>query len=155
QQANTTFTVKNCTIHDNPQRRSYSMYSQYNDPTPLNLTIINCTFSDSYGMAYFGEHVDLTIKHSNFYAPNRNSQIIYKGVEYTAKDLEDCFFGEGILSTDPQFIKSVWGEKGGNYHLKPKSLLIDGGTSENTPSDDLESTLRPQGSQVDIGAYEQ
>jgi len=152
---NSTFIVKNCTIHDNPQRPSYSIYSQYNDPTPLNLTIINCTFSDSYGMAYFGENVDLTIKHSNFYAPNRDGQIIYKGIEYTAQDLQDCSFGEGIISTDPQFINPVWGMNTGQYKLKPTSPLIDAGTSENAPEEDLESTPRPQGNETDIGAFEQ
>ena len=155
QQSDTTFIIKNCTIHDNPERRSYSMYSQYNDPTPLKLTIINCTFSDSYGMAYFGENVDLAIYNSNFYAPDRNHQIIYKGVEYTAEELENCPFGEDIISVDPQFINPVWGTNGGNYQLQTNSPLIDQGTSVNAPEEDLTSTSRPQGAEIDIGAYEQ
>ena len=155
EEPNAQFTIKNCTIHDNPQRRSYSIYSQYNDPTPLVLTIINCTFSDSYGMAYFGENVELTIKNSNFHAPNRDEQIVYAGIEYTPEELADCFFGEGIISTDPQFINPVWGGNEGNYKLNPTSPLIDSGTLEGAPIQDLESTPRPQGAGVDIGAFEQ
>jgi len=155
QEPNASFIIKNCTIHDNPQRPSYSVYSQYNDPTPLKLTIINCTFSDSYGMAYFGENVDLTIWHSNFFAPNRDGQIVYQGVEYNAQELLTCPFGEGIISVDPQFINPVWEEGIGNYKLQSTSQLIDKGTAEQAPNEDLESTQRPQSNGIDIGAYEQ
>lgn len=41
-----------------------------------------------------------------------------------------------------------------DFHLKEGSELIDSGSLENAPETDLEGVFRPQGSGVDIGAYE-
>ncbi|MCO6461719.1 MAG: right-handed parallel beta-helix repeat-containing protein [Saprospiraceae bacterium] len=41
-----------------------------------------------------------------------------------------------------------------DFKLKEGSELIDAGSSENAPGADLEGVIRPQGSGVDIGAYE-
>lgn len=148
------FVLKNLTVHDNPLRRSYSIYSQYNNSVPLELDIINCTFSDSYGVAYFGENVAVNIVNSNFYAPNRVEQIAYQGVEYDATDLLDCSFGTSIISVDPDFVNPVWGANDGDYRLNDDSPLIDEGTSVAAPTTDIVKVSRPQGDDVDIGAYE-
>lgn len=60
------------------------------------------------------------------------------------------FSGEHNLSVDPQFVSPV----DGDYHLKPGSLLLDSGTNAGAPADDKDGVYRPQGSGVDIGAYE-
>lgn len=41
-----------------------------------------------------------------------------------------------------------------NFHLKSSSPAIDSGSADVAPSLDLESIARPQGKQIDIGAYE-
>ena len=43
---------------------------------------------------------------------------------------------------------------GGDYHLKSTSPAIDAGSADNTPSIDIEGTVRPQGVAWDVGAYE-
>ncbi len=58
--------------------------------------------------------------------------------------------GENDLLKDPEFAD----KDNADYSLNPSSLLIDAGTSESAPTDDIEGTSRPQGRGIDIGAYE-
>lgn len=58
--------------------------------------------------------------------------------------------GTHDLQKDPEFAD----KDNGDYTLNPSSLLIDAGTADSAPSDDIEGTSRPQGRGFDIGAYE-
>jgi hypothetical protein len=57
--------------------------------------------------------------------------------------------GSNSLFTEPGWVDPA----GGNYHLLKESAGIDAGINIGTV-DDYEGTLRPQGTQVDMGAFE-
>jgi hypothetical protein len=59
----------------------------------------------------------------------------------------------GTLNSDPQFVNNT-GDAGGDYHLGAKSPAINAGVAANAPSTDIAGGTRPQGSAIDIGAYE-
>ena len=44
--------------------------------------------------------------------------------------------------------------KGADFRLRPGSVAVDSGTSENAPADDFQGTVRPVASGIDIGAFE-
>jgi hypothetical protein len=54
----------------------------------------------------------------------------------------------GNISCDPEFIVS------GDYHISKTSCCIDHGSSDYSPTMDLDGDIRPQGSSYDIGADE-
>jgi len=58
--------------------------------------------------------------------------------------------GSGNIDTNPLFVDGA----NGDYHLESGSFCIDAGTTSNAPPTDFEGTIRPQGSGIDIGAYE-
>jgi len=41
-----------------------------------------------------------------------------------------------------------------DFHLLENSLAVDNGTSTDAPAEDYAGNPRPQGNEVDIGAYE-
>lgn len=59
----------------------------------------------------------------------------------------------GMIDADPMFVNyQINGS--GDFHLKKGSPAIDKGKATGAPSTDLDGQKRPQGSGVDIGAYE-
>jgi hypothetical protein len=58
--------------------------------------------------------------------------------------------GTGYREGAPGFANAA----GRDYHLIPGALAIDGGATALAPAADRDGTPRPQGSAVDIGAYE-
>lgn len=59
----------------------------------------------------------------------------------------------GTVTSDPQFV-NYQAASGGDYHLRSTSPAIDKGTSTGAPAYDMDFAPRPQGSAMDIGAYE-
>jgi hypothetical protein len=59
----------------------------------------------------------------------------------------------GAVIADPQFVNYIR-TGGGDYHLKSTSPAIDKGLATYAPPTDIDGVARPQGSAVDIGAYE-
>jgi parallel beta-helix repeat protein len=59
----------------------------------------------------------------------------------------------GTVTADPQFVNYIR-TGGGDYHLKSTSPAIDKGSATYAPATDIDGVARPQGSAVDIGAYE-
>jgi hypothetical protein len=57
------------------------------------------------------------------------------------------------VTSDPQFMNYTGGPSG-DYHLSSTSPAINRGTSVGAPATDKDGVPRPQGSAVDIGAYE-
>lgn len=57
---------------------------------------------------------------------------------------------DGNISASPLFIDQA----GGDYHLKAGSPAIDAGTAQQAPSVDFDGLPRPNGSGVDVGAFE-
>ncbi|HPE69077.1 MAG TPA: right-handed parallel beta-helix repeat-containing protein [Thermotogota bacterium] len=149
------FTLTNVTIHGNPDRRSYSMYAQYDSNNPVTVELTNCIFSHCYGMAFFGDSVTLVAKNNDFYRPNHDDQVYANGREYTAAQINAGQLGEGNMSHDPLFVAPAWGSDVFDFHLTPNSPCLDQGSAQDAPDIDLEGNDRPQGEGYDIGAYEQ
>ncbi|HLU47844.1 MAG TPA: right-handed parallel beta-helix repeat-containing protein [Planctomycetota bacterium] len=59
-------------------------------------------------------------------------------------------WGEGNMDVDPMFVDP----ENGDFRLAEGSLLIDSGTEESAPLEDLAGHARPCGLGVDVGAYE-
>ncbi|HFA50626.1 MAG TPA: T9SS type A sorting domain-containing protein [Bacteroidetes bacterium] len=58
--------------------------------------------------------------------------------------------GTSNISEDPLFVDAA----AGDFHLRSGSPCIDAGIAAGAPNDDYEGTVRPQGTAVDIGAFE-
>lgn len=63
-------------------------------------------------------------------------------------DIEGGWSGEGDIDANPLFAGD------GDYRLTENSPCIDAGTSEGAPVEDMEGNSRPQGAEVDMGAFE-
>jgi carbohydrate binding protein with CBM4/9 domain/parallel beta helix pectate lyase-like protein len=57
------------------------------------------------------------------------------------------------MSYDPQYVNWV-SDGSGDYQLHATSPLIDAGTTQDAPNTAFDGTARPQGTGIDIGAYE-
>ena len=146
------FEISNVTLHDNPSRRAYPLYAQYDDrDIPISVVVRNSIVADAYGPAFFGPSVNLTAETNIFYRPDAAEQVEANGRTYTAARLGKL--GPGNASADPRFVRPAWGADG-DYHLRRRSPAVDAGCASGAPADDLEGRARPLGSGHDIGAYE-
>ncbi|MCJ7571600.1 MAG: right-handed parallel beta-helix repeat-containing protein, partial [Candidatus Thermoplasmatota archaeon] len=59
-------------------------------------------------------------------------------------------YGTSYLTGNPKWVNPSKDD----YHLQSTSTAIDAGSSTDAPSEDYDGNLRPQGTAVDIGAYE-
>jgi hypothetical protein len=59
----------------------------------------------------------------------------------------------GDITADPQFV-SYDRNGDGNYNLLAASPAVDSGSPTYAPEIDINGAARPQGGQIDIGAYE-
>jgi hypothetical protein len=149
---NARFEITNVTLHDNPSRRAYPMYVQYDDrDVPITVVMRNSIVANGYGLAYFGPSVNLTAEYNLFYRPGDSEQVEANDRTYTTAQLGSL--GPGNIYGDPKFVSPAWGEPG-DYRLQKGSPAIDAGKTSGAPGDDLEGYPRPQGGGVDIGAYE-
>ena len=73
---------------------------------------------------------------------------IVSTIDATYSDIQGGWSGTGNKNVDSLFAGV------GDYHLKIGSPCIDTGTSNGTPSTDIEGTSRPQGAGYDMGAYQ-
>lgn len=153
EKAGARFSISNVTVHDNPGRRNYPMYIQYDGRAPISLTLRSTIIAGGYGPVFIGPTVTLTAEHNLFYAPDQAEQIQIGERYVTGAELEAGALGPGNLSRDPLFAGPAWGTPG-DYHLQPGSPAIDAGAPAGAPAIDLEGQSRPQGPAPDIGAYE-
>ena len=68
----------------------------------------------------------------------------------TAGDYDNVIIGPGNISVDPEFVD----ENNEDFHIMASSPVIDAGNSTNAPPDDIDSDVRPQGTNYDIGVDE-
>ena len=77
---------------------------------------------------------------------------------YTTQIRFSCFreapSEDGNIAQDPMFMNVSGDSSSWDFRLKPESPCIDSGTSEEAPGTDILGVRRPQGSGVDMGAYE-
>jgi len=77
--------------------------------------------------------------------------ITYCDVWWNVKyNYNNCSPGTGCISSDPEFIDP----DANDFHLQETSSCIDTGDAVGAPNVDAEGTYRPQGAEIDIGAYE-
>ena len=146
------FEIVNVTVHDNPSRRAYPIYVQYDDrDVPISLIIRNCIIAGGHGAAFFGPSVSLTAEHNLFYRPNDAIQVEANDSTYGRKQLNAL--GPGNIYGDPRFIRPGWGVPG-DYQLRKGSPAIDAGSSQHSQIIDIDGGSRPAGHGVEIGAYE-
>ena len=106
---------------------------------PMTATVVNNIIADHPDCAFYGFFNAVFAVHNN---------------DIIGHDPDDC--GAAIISqsdnmnTDPLFVDEI----NGDYHLTFESPAIDNGTIAGAPLTDIEGIIRPQGTSVDMGAYE-
>jgi len=91
-----------------------------------------------------------TINNNSFYRATGTISIYWGTTTYTPS--APTYFGGEPIFTNQQFINNV--DQGGDFHLQSSSPCRDVGNNVLVPSFDFDGISRPQGSGVDIGAFE-
>lgn len=153
--------ITNCKFSANTAGGGGGIYN--NSSSPM---VKNCTFAAHWT---FGSSDDVynegsTPRFSNciFWFAGRSGSPIYadtsSNVEIKYSLVQGGFAGPGNINTDPQFVRNPsWLSHEidyGDLQLQLDSPCNDAGTRSDAPATDFESTFRPQGSGIDIGAYE-
>jgi hypothetical protein len=147
------FEVVNVTVHDDPARRAYPVYMQYDEPAPMSVLLRNTVIADGHGEVYLGDAVTARIEHCDLYRPDAVVQVHANGRDYTAAELRAGALGAGNFSAAPRFVAPGRDTNDG-FRPLDGSPLIDAGTADGAPTVDLAGGTRPAGDGVDIGAYE-
>ena len=149
--ANGVPTVRNCVFIANDAGDGGAMLNQNASPT-----VTNCTFHDNTGDSDGG-----TFWSESLSRPTLRNCII-SGVDpdivsdvSSSTTVEYClveggYTGTGNLDDAPLFMD----ENDGDLRLAEGSPCIDAGTVIMAPGVDIRGVRRPQGSGIDIGAYE-
>ncbi|MGA1869875.1 MAG: right-handed parallel beta-helix repeat-containing protein [bacterium] len=150
--------IINCIISKNQAKWGAGLYCHDSSPIITNCTISNNTAKTGGGIEC-DENSSPSIVNSILWGDiaGGNPHEIYlsnnSSITVTYSDIqqeEEIFPGSGNININPLFINS----EEGNYHLKPDSPCIDAGTPSGAPSEDQEGISRPQGEEIDMGAYE-
>ncbi|MFN4111640.1 MAG: right-handed parallel beta-helix repeat-containing protein [Ignavibacteria bacterium] len=150
EQSGAYFEIFNVTVDDS-LGEEYLLYAQYEDSTPVHITIRNCIFSGRGPNTTLYVHGNSTLiaDHNLFFIP-LNSIILYHGnQEYSCSNIS--MLGSGNICGDPLFIQTAWGSTG-DYHLRQGSPAINAGSIVGAPPVDLDGNIRD--ANPDIGAYE-
>jgi parallel beta-helix repeat protein len=91
-------------------------------------------------------------------AKNRNVVIDYNlafgGTGFFDSNISDpVAIRNNLIGVDPKFVNATY-SNGRDFRLQASSPAVDRGSTTYAPKDDLEKSLRPKGTGVDIGAYE-
>ncbi|MCE9613036.1 MAG: hypothetical protein K8T26_02085 [Lentisphaerae bacterium] len=134
---------------------------------PCTANIVNSTFAENATAAVLGSPPQfnndvyrsascaLTIRNCILASggPARQFSPVNAGAAITYSDVLTNgapYAGTGNLNADPRFRDAA----AGDYRVQAASPTLDAGTGVGAPLDDLDGTVRPQGTGVDMGAYE-
>ena len=123
-------------------------------------TIVNCSFSENTAPAGAGggmanDHESSPVVTNCILWGDLNGEILNLNASTPAvsfSDVEGGYAGDGNITLDPLYEDPTLD----NYSLKvsPLSPCIDAGTAAGAPNMDFHNVARPQGSAVDMGAFE-
>ena len=110
-------------------------------------TVMNCTFyANGLNIVNLPEVVPPTVTNSILWGGGIDGNIA--NVTYSC--IQGGYPGTGNMDVDPLFVDAAHG----NLRLRNGSPCVDTGTSTGSPATDILGMSRPQGSGVDMGAYE-
>ena len=148
------FEIINVTV-DDALGGNYLMHVQYDyQDIPITLLMRNSIFSGRgpSSSIWVSDNTNLILEHNLFYFP-QCTEVLHQGEDTSYTTSEIINIGTGNRYGDPLFNKTAWGTEG-DYHLKAGSPAIDSGTINGALATDLDGSIRPAGSAIDIGAYE-
>jgi len=167
-------TVINCTFSGNTAYDGGGMFASSSSPTVINCTfsgnavshdgggmfsafsssptLVNCTFSENTAHVGVGgihiENSTVTVTNSIVWG---NGTEISGSATVSYSCVQGSYPGVGNTDADPLF---WWKGVAADLRLHPYSPCLDSGASAGAPATDLRGVARPQGSGVDMGAYE-
>lgn len=138
---------------------------------PKNIAFINNIAYANQGKGIFisCRNVENVVVRNNIVSRNGDAQVFvpdpmehivvdhnlidgYRGLKWSSKgglawkEIE----GDNVVHGNPKFFNPV----GGDFRLSPDSPAIDKGSAVDAPSTDFDGNRRPQGTAVDLGAFE-
>ncbi|MGA1864103.1 MAG: right-handed parallel beta-helix repeat-containing protein [bacterium] len=145
------YSLTNSLLGGNFSRRGGGIYSESSSV----VTIFNCTITDNTSTEYGGGIYcgGASIVAKNCILWNDQNEEIYRSggsVTITYSDIQGGYAGEGNVDADPLFVQS----ETGNYYIRVDSPCVDRVEPDGAPDDDKKDIPRPQGAEVDMGAYE-
>lgn len=146
-------TVVNCTVFNNTVQEGAGGIMN------LTATLVNCTVYGNEGSQECGGiyNMDGQIQSCISWG---NSGTDIQNLYSTERIYNVCYgtgsnvTGNGFVRSDPEFVNISGEPSTWDFHLQAGSPCIDAGRDANAPQKDMDGTLRPQGTRVDIGAYE-
>lgn len=142
-------TLTNCTIAQNFASSGGVIYTSFPSNAPIstvNIDIVNTAISGNTASTFSQFRTvtgtTINIEHSSLQG---NSCIANNG----GSGVINCNAGM-LYGQDPLFVNQAVG----NLHLLPTSPVLDVGTANNAPVDDLDARVRPYGTGYDMGCYE-
>ncbi len=140
-------TVRNCTFVEDTASSGGDMYNSSSSPI-----VVNCTSWRSEATAvgvYNDESSSLTVTNCVLWGSSTAiSGPGSAGVTYSC--IQGGHAGAGNIDADPLF----WDVLSEDFRLHAGSPCLDRGTAAGAPTTDLRGVARPQGTGVDMGAYE-
>lgn len=111
----------------------------YNKPSPTILNNIIANHASGVVAPYPGVGPNSMFDYNDVWS-NASLNSYYNGIR--------C--GEHDISDDPRFVNA----DSGDYHVQHNSVVIEKGTSDGAPSNDIDGDARPLNKRIDIGADE-
>lgn len=146
--AATPVTVRHCTFAGNSASTGQSIYLSYED---AKLALVNCIV--------WGADRDQIRLQNGSPTLSLTQCLLQGGVDSVYRKFGVVEVSGDVLSGDPQFADAdgadgVGGTADDNVRLTAGSPCVDAGSATGASGHDADGAARPQGQQVDIGAYE-
>ena len=131
------------------------IYAQFFSPNIINCTVIGNSAATGGGLYSSGADYSVSqpiIINSVLWGntPEEINKDAYSTPTVSYCNVKGGYVGLGNFAAAPLFIDS----ENGDYHLSLNSPCKDVGTALGAPNEDMDRNTRPQGSGIDVGAYE-
>jgi parallel beta-helix repeat protein len=127
----------------------------FDDPTQVRLINNMIAFNTDNGITHYTSTLlvrnNIIVGNTNgIYNPGGGISLDHNDVWNNMLNYNGVITGTTDISTDPLFLN----EAQNDYHIRFGSPVIDAGASAGAPAHDRDGIMRPQGDEIDIGAYE-